>query len=174
MALKSTVADALNVHLNYEVYSAMTYFSMSGWLEGQGLSGCASWMHVQGQEEMLHAQKFFQFIIDRDAKVDVDGIPRPQGEWENIIDIFQSSYDHECGVTSRINTLMDLALTESDHATVAFLQWFVQEQVEEEATVRDIVDKFKLIEGDGSALLLMDQELGKRNLTMGLSDIQNG
>lgn len=158
------LATALNRHMNYEIYSAMIYFSMAGWLEYKGLAGCARWMHVQGQEEMLHAQKFYRFILDRDARIQLDGSEAPPQEWDHLLAVFTSSYEHECAVTQRINQLMDLSLKHSDHATSNFLQWFIQEQVEEEATARDIVDKLKLIGDDGSATLLIDQELGKRSL----------
>jgi ferritin len=162
--IKPKVLEALNTHLNYEFYSAYSYLGMSAWLESQGLPGCGKWMHVQGQEELLHAHKFYRYILDRDAEVELFAIDKPAQKWKDVHEVFRQSYEHEQQVTERINGLMDVALKHSDHATTNFLQWFVTEQVEEEATLREILDKLKLIGKDGSALLLLDQDLGGRAL----------
>ena len=138
--LKPKVLEALNTHLNYEFYSAYSYLAMSTWLESQGLPGCGKWMHVQGQEELLHAHKFYRYILDRDAEVELFAIDKPAQKWKDVHEVFRQSYQHECQVTERINALMDAALQNSDHATTNFLQWFVTEQVEEEATLREILD----------------------------------
>jgi ferritin len=119
-------------------------------------------MRVQAQEELTHAMKFFDFIHERDGKVTLVQVETPQTGWESPLDAFQAAYGHECKISGLINELVDLALQESDHAANAFLQWFVSEQVEEEASVLTIVDKLKLVGDNNVALFMLDGELGQR------------
>jgi ferritin len=164
--LKKKIQDALNKQINAELYSAYLYFSMEAYFHSINLKGFANWMRVQTQEEMVHAMKFYNFICDRSGRVNLEPIEGPQIEWKSPIEVFQEAYKHEQKVTALINGLVDLALKESDHATNTFLQWFVTEQVEEEASADEIVQKLKLIGKDGSGLFMIDQELAQRVFTM--------
>jgi ferritin len=162
MSLKSKVLDALNQQLNAEAASSYLYFSMAAFFESQNFPGMAKWMHVQGQEEWGHAMKFYRQIVDRGGRVTLKQIDAPQTEWKSVLDAFQDAYAHECEVTGLIHGLVKLAAAESDYATGAFLQWFVNEQVEEEAQVQFIVQRLKMM-GDGNiGLVILDGELGKR------------
>lgn len=163
--LKPTLEKALNNQLNYEVYSAYIYWSMSAHLESMALPGFANWMRIQAQEEMTHAMKFYQFLVERNGRVLLDAIPKPQNEWPTVQDIFAEALKHEQTVTSRINDLVDLSLAEKDHASHAFLQWFVNEQVEEESTADDIIQQLKLTEDSKGALFILDKEMATRVFT---------
>ncbi|MBU1626476.1 ferritin [bacterium] len=164
--IKKKLQDALNEQVNAELYSAYLYFSMEAYFHSINLKGFANWMRCQTQEEMVHAMKFYEFIKDRGGRITLKTIEGPQTEWKSPIDVFQEVYKHEQKVTDLINKLVDLSLKESDHATNTFLQWFVTEQVEEEAAADEVVQKLKLIGKDGSGLFMMDQELGQRVFTM--------
>ena len=163
--LKPKLEKALNDQLNYEVYSAYIYWSMSAHLETMALPGFANWMRIQAQEEMVHATKFYQFIIERNGKVILDTIAKPENEWPGVLAIFEDALKHEQSVTSRINDLVDLSITEKDHASNAFLQWFVSEQVEEESTAEDVIQQLKLTEEAKGALFLLDKEMATRVFT---------
>ncbi|NOX55457.1 MAG: ferritin [Planctomycetes bacterium] len=160
--LSPVMQDALNKQLNAEFGSSYLYLSMAAWLENQNLSGMAHWMRLQADEEWDHAMRIFDFIHDRDGRVVLSTIETPLAEWSSVIDVFEASLAHEQKITGQINELVDLALQEKDHAANAFLQWFVSEQVEEEATVKSIVDKLKLAGENGVALFMLDTELGRR------------
>lgn len=160
--LKPKVEKELNKQLNAELSSAYLYLSMSAYLASNNLSGFANWMKIQFEEEQAHAMKFYQYIIDRGGKVVLDKIDKPQTEWKGVIDVFEHVAKHEAKVTSLINSLVDVAIKESDHATVSELQWFVSEQVEEEATVADILDQLKMINGEGTGLFMLDREMKQR------------
>lgn len=154
--------DAFNEQINAELFSSYLYLSMSAWLETKGLKGSANWMRIQSQEEMMHATKFIDFMHERDGRVLLTAIESPQTEWKSPSDVFEHVCRHEAEVTASINKLVDLSLADSDHAANAFLQWFVTEQVEEEATARDIRDKLKLAADNGAVLYMIDQELSGR------------
>jgi ferritin len=156
---------ALNTQLNRELFSSYLYLSMSAWFERIGLKGHAHWMRLQAQEEKDHADKILDYLLMRDGVVLFAGIDAPDQEWDSSLSAFEATYKHEQFVTQSINELMDVALKHSDHAGIAFLQWFVSEQVEEEATVSEIVGRLKLVEGDGRGLLMIDQELAARVYT---------
>jgi len=160
--LTPTIQDALNKQLNAEFASSYLYLSMAAWLEAQNLSGMAHWMRLQADEEWEHAMRIFDFVHDRDGRVTLSSIEAPLAEWKSVLDVFEASLAHERQITQQINELVDLALQEKDHAANAFLQWFVSEQVEEEATVKSIVDKLKLAGDSGVALFMLDTELGRR------------
>lgn len=164
--LSDKMQDALNDQLNFELYSAYIYYSMAAYLESVDLPGFSHWMRIQVQEELTHVDKFFRFIHERDGRVILKAIDAPGREWKSPIDAFQEAYEHEQIVSGRINKLVDLSLKESDHATNSFLQWFVTEQVEEEATVKSIIQQLKLAGKDGHGLLMLDRELGARVFTM--------
>jgi ferritin len=160
--LNPKIEESLNRQVNAELHSAYLYLSMAAYFESQTLPGMSTWMRVQAQEERNHAMKLFDFIHERDGRVILTQIEGPETEWESPLDAFQGAYAHECKISGLINGLVDLSVQESDHATNAFLQWFVSEQVEEEATAKAIVDKLKLAGGNSVALLMIDGELGQR------------
>lgn len=153
---------ALNEQVKFEYYSSYMYLSMSAFFADTGLTGCSRWMRAQADEELLHVDKFFDYILSRGGKVTLQSIEAPPATWKNALDVFQAGLKHEQFVTGRINTLMELALSCKDYATHAFLQWFVIEQVEEEENFTNIVNQLKLIKGEGQGLLLIDRELGTR------------
>ncbi len=155
----------LNNQLNAELYSAYLYLSMSAFLSTKNLPGFSHWMKVQFEEEQAHAMKLFQYIMDRGGMVTLQEIKAPQAEWKGIIDVFENVVNHEAYITERINNLVDLALELKDHATVTLMQWYVNEQVEEEASVRDIFDQLKLIDGQGAGLFMLDREARQRTFT---------
>ncbi|HDZ22827.1 hypothetical protein LCGC14_0401940 [marine sediment metagenome] len=160
--LKKKIQTAFNKQLNAEVYSAYLYWSMSAHFESLNLKGFASWMRIQALEEMTHAEKFFNFINERSGRVQLTAIEGPPTEWDSPLAIFQATYTHEVKVSGMINKLADLAVAESDHASQVFLQWFVNEQVEEESSADAAVQRLKLAADAPGALFLIDQELGQR------------
>lgn len=160
--MKQKIEDAFNRHLNAESFSAHLYMSMSAYFQSINMKGMAHWMRLQADEETMHEMKFFDFILARGGKVLLDKIGAPPTEWDSTLAVFEAAYGHEQMISEKINTLVDLSLAESDHASNAFLQWFVTEQVEEEESVLEIVDQLKLIEDDRGALFMLDRELGQR------------
>ena len=153
---------ALNGQVEAEFYSAYLYLSMSAYLESIDLKGFANWMRVQYQEEVSHAEKIFDHVIERDGRAVVKAWEAPPAEWKSALDVFETAYKHEQKVTGLINGLVDQALAEKDHATYNFLQWFVNEQVEEEASVKTIVQQLKLLGDSRAGLFQIDRELGQR------------
>ena len=160
--LPKKLEAALNEQVNAELYSAYLYLSMSSWFESKNLKGFANWMRIQYQEETAHAMKFFDYINERGGTAVLKAIDAPKGKWKTVIEIFQETLKHELHVTSLINNLVNISISEKDHATNNFLQWFVSEQVEEEANVTGILEELKMIEGKGPALFMIDRELKQR------------
>lgn len=156
------IHEAINKQINAELFSAYLYQSMMAHFDALGLTGFANWMRVQSMEETLHAYKFYDYIIERGGKVTLLPIDGPQTEWESPLAAFEQVVAHEQLVTSLINNLMDIALETRDHASSSFLHWYIDEQVEEEATAESIVQKLRLIGDNPQALLMLDQELGTR------------
>jgi ferritin len=163
--IKKKVQDALNEQIKWELYSAYLYLSMAAYFESINLSGFANWMKVQAQEEAVHAIKFFDFVNGRGGRVILAAVEAPPSEWDSALATFEAVYEHERIVTGRINDLVDLAVAESDHATNQMLQWFVTEQVEEEASADEVVQKLKLVGKEGGGLFMLDEELGQRVFT---------
>lgn len=163
--LSKKMEAALNEQLNKELYSAYLYMSMSAYSTHIGLKGFANWFMVQYQEEMMHAMKFYNYINDQGGQVKLMAIDAPPTEFTSPLDMFDKTLKHEQFVTKRINNLVDLAIKEKDHATNIFLQWFITEQVEEEANGNDIITKLKLVGKKGDALLMLDKELAARVFT---------
>ena len=163
--LSEKMEAALNDQLVAETYSAYLYVSMSAYFESIGLRGMAKWMSVQAREEMFHSIKFYTYIIERGGRVKLKQIDKPPIEWQSARDVFEDAYKHEQKVTSLINSLVDRAKAESDHASDVFLQWFVTEQVEEESTADEVVQKLKLAGDTGPGLFMMDQELSRRMIS---------
>ena len=163
--INNKIQKSLNDQLNAELFSAYLYLSMSAYFQSISLSGFSNWMTVQAQEELSHAMKFFYFINERGGRVSLDIIDKPQLEWDSPLHAFETAYKHEQHVTALINNIVELSQVEKDYATYNFLQWFVSEQVEEEASADDIVQKLKLIGDAGHGLFMIDNELGKRIFT---------
>jgi ferritin len=160
--LKKSLEAAINQQINAEFHSAYLYLSMSSWLQSVGMAGCANWMRVQYQEELAHATHFFDYVLERGGRVILAPIAEVTGDFKSVMHVFEETLQHEINVTGLINNLMDVAIRESDHATKSFLQWFVDEQVEEEANVEQILNNLKLINGEGQGLLMMDREMQTR------------
>jgi ferritin len=160
--LSKKIAEALNVQINKEMYSAYIYLSMAAYSEHTGLSGFANWFMVQYQEENEHAMRIYKYLHGQGAQVKLQAIEKPQTDYKSPVDMFEKTLAHEQFVTKSINDLVDLALKENDHATQIFLQWFVTEQVEEEANDHEILDKLKMVGESGGGLFMLDRELGKR------------
>lgn len=154
-----------NKQINAEFYSAYLYLSMSAYLSSINLNGFAHWMYVQYQEEQDHALKMYQYLIDRGARVILEEVEKPPTSWDSVVEVVEEVLKHEQKVTSLINNLMKLAYEKNDFASISFLQWFVDEQVEEEANVDKILQELKLSGGKGTSLLMLDREAGKRVFT---------
>jgi ferritin len=160
--INERMLKALNEQITEETYSAYLYQSMSAFLDFKGLKGFSHWMDMQTQEEMIHARKFYDYILERGGQVKLDTINAPPHGFGTPLEIFEAALEHEEYITGKINDLIDLAQETKDHATFNFLQWFVAEQVEEEATAGEMVDKLKLIGGHTGALFQIDKELNAR------------
>jgi len=160
--LSAKLQEALNKQINAELYSAYLYLSMSASLEAQNWGGMATWLKAQAQEELGHAMKIYGYVFERNGTVELGQIDAPKGSWASPLKAFEDAHKHEIKVTGLINKLVELAAKEKDHATTAFLQWFVTEQVEEEASTLDVVDKLKLIGDHTGSLFMLDRGLGQR------------
>jgi len=161
--LKPKIEEALNLQVNAELASAYLYLSMAGWFESQSLTGMAHWMRLQFQEELAHGLKIYDFISERNGRVQLGAIEAPQAEWDSALAAFEAALAHERKITGLIDGLVNLAVEEGDHATAAFLQWFVNEQVEEESTAQAIVDKLRLVGEHPMGLFAIDGQLGQRD-----------
>lgn len=160
--LSKKMEKAFNDQINAELFSSYLYLSMASFFTNMNLNGFANWMQVQVKEENAHAMMMFNFVHERGSKVTLKAIAQPDDTWKDPIKVFEATLAHEQKVTKLINNLLDLAMQEKDHASVNFLQWFVKEQVEEEANATEILDQLKLVEGKGHGLLLLDRELQTR------------
>jgi ferritin len=160
--LSESMNTALNDQINAELYSAYLYMSMNAYFRSINLDGFATWMHAQAVEETEHAQKFFDFVNQRGGRVVFGAIDAPPAEWASPLAVFEDTLRHEQKISASINNLMDVALTEKDHATQIFLQWFVTEQVEEEQSVGGVLEQLKLMGDAQGGLFMLDRELGKR------------
>jgi len=160
--LSKKMTDALNGQINKEMYSAYLYLSMSAWAENKGFKGFANWFRVQYQEETVHAMKIYHYLQEQGAAVVLDAIEKPPSEFKTLLGAFEETLKHEQFITKSIHELVDLAISEKDHATSIFLQWFVTEQVEEEANDNEIIGKLQLIGDKGHGLFMVDRELGAR------------
>jgi len=154
-----------NEQINEELYSAYLYLSMVAYFESINLPGFANWMRVQTQEEIVHAMKFYDYINQRNGRVALTALADPQIEWKSPMDAFEAAYKHELHITDKINELVNLAIEEKDHAANMFLQWFVNEQVEEEKNPLDIIQKLKMIKDSSESLYMLDKELAARVFT---------
>lgn len=160
--LRQSLQDALNAQMKNEFYSANVYLAMVAWFEDQGLPGFAGWMRAQYQEELAHGLKIFDFILDRDGKVVIESIDAPPLEYGSPLEAFKAAYENEKKVSAMIDDLYELATRENDHATKVMLEWFITEQVEEEASTKLAVDKLERAGDDAGALFVLDEQFGAR------------
>jgi len=163
--ISKKMEKALNGQVNAEMYSAYLYLSMESYFKSLNLNGFANWMRVQTQEEMIHAMKIYDFINGRGGRVTLKAIEGPPIEWDSPLAVFEAVYVHEQKVTGLINELVNLAIKEKDHATNTFLQWFVNEQVEEESSADKVVQQLKMMENAPGGMFMLDRELGQRVFT---------
>ncbi len=163
--LSERLQKALNDQVNYEFYSAYTYLAMAAYAESEDLGGFANFFKVQYEEELFHAMKFYNYINQMDGRVVIEAMKKPQVEYESVLHLFEAGYEHEKTVTSKIYNLANIATEEKEHATLSLLQWFIDEQVEEEQNFNTIIKKLKRIESNPAALYMLDEELATRVFT---------
>ena len=162
MMLNETMQEAINQQINNELFSMYSYLSMSAYCEHKQFTGCAHWMRLQSQEEYSHAMRIYDFLLVRQGRVKLLPVAQPQIDFASIPDVFQKALEQEQEVTRQINSLYEMAFKEKAFAALVELEWFINEQVEEEKTARDIVYKFQLVKSDPAALLDLDRELSAR------------
>lgn len=161
--ISKIMQEAFNEQVNKELFSAYLYLSMSAHFESKNLSGFATWLRVQANEEQEHAMKFFDHVQERGGKVQLKAIAAPAEEWKTNLEAFKEVQAHEGKVTASINSLYELALKEKDYPAQIMLQWFISEQVEEEKNTAEIVAQLEMIDAHGTAVLMLDKQLGKRS-----------
>lgn len=164
--LSEKIQGALNDQINEEIYSSYLYHSMSAYFESADLPGIANWMRVQAMEELTHADRLYKYIAERDGRVLLAPIKGPETQWPSPLEAFMAAHNHEHHISDCFTRLVELATQEKDHTTYNFLQWFVGEQVEEEANTWEAVRKLKLVGNEGSGLYMVDQEMGARAFVM--------
>ncbi len=160
--INKNVEKSINDQINAELYSSYLYLSMASDMEERGLQGFSHWMKSQAQEELMHAMKFYEYLAERGGRALLTAIDGPQTKWKTPLAVMEHVSKHERHVTALINSMMDLAIKEKDHATVEMLHWFVKEQVEEESTAEAIVQKLKLAGDRGNGLFMIDKDLATR------------
>lgn len=160
--ISKKMEKAFNDQINAELYSEYLYLAMSAYCETIDLPGFASWMLQQSIEERIHAMRFYNFVFDRDGRVELEAIKKPQVEYKSLLDMFENVLKHEQLVTKLIHELYELAVKENDYAAQVELQWFIAEQVEEEKTAKDIIQQLKWVGDKSTALYMLDQKMGER------------
>jgi ferritin len=165
--ISEKLLQGLNKQMNYEFYSAHAYLAMAAYCSDENLDGFANFFLVQAEEERFHAMKFYNFINDMGERVILEGFDTPSNTFTSALDVFEKGLKHEKEVTRRIYELADIALDEREHATMTFLKWFIEEQVEEEALFDGLIQKLKRIDEDSNAFFMLDSELEKRSFTPG-------
>lgn len=163
--INENLLKALNEQMNFEFYSAHAYMAMAAYCSAESLDGFANFFQVQAEEERYHAMKFYHFINALGKRAAFSGFPEPHNHFSSVLNAFESGLEHEKEVTKRIYRLSDLALDEREHATINFLKWFIEEQVEEESLFDGIIQKLKRVNNDNNALFMMDAEFAKRSFT---------
>ncbi len=162
MPIDHTLQNAINQHINSEIYASYLYLSMSTYCESIDMPGFAHWMRIQSQEEYTHAMKLVSYLEDRDGRVTLLPINQPPVEFDSVEDVMRQTLAHEQHVSQLINDLYGVAVKANDYASQIMLQWFVSEQVEEEKTARDVIAALDMVKGRSDALLLLDREMGAR------------
>ena len=160
--LNKRIEEELNKQINAEIWSAYLYLSMSAYFENKNLSGFANWMRVQYQEELTHALKILDYVNERGGRVILQPVEEVKTEWRDTVEVFEDTLKHEQHVTGLINNLVNVAIEEKDHATNNMLQWFVSEQVEEEAAANEILQQLKMLQGKEEGVFMLDRELKQR------------
>jgi ferritin len=163
--ISKTIVNAINEQIAKEMYSSNLYLSMASYFHSINLNGLANWMRVQAQEETFHAMKFFDYVISRGGEVKIAAIPEPQAKWKSPIDVLKATFEHEKAVTASINALANLSNKENDLATSIMLQWFITEQIEEEASVEDILRRMEMMGDFKGGLFMIDNDLKGRVFT---------
>lgn len=163
--LSKKLETALNQQITRELYSIYAYLSMSAFCEEQNLPGFASWLRIQSAEENTHAMKFYDYILDRGGHIVLGAIDKPPSGFASVLDAFEQAFAHEKKISGHINDLYEIAINEKDYPTQVMLQWFIEEQVEEEKIVTDIVEQLKMVGDDKRILLLLDRQLGSEGRT---------
>lgn len=163
--LSENLQNALNDQINFEYYSAYTYLGMAAYAEDLDFPGVANFFKVQAQEELDHAMTIYSYVFQKGGRVVLDSIDKPRFEYESLLNVFEEGLKHEQTVTKRIYNLADIALEEKEHATMSFLRWFIDEQVEEENNFHSLLKKVRRSEGNPAALYMMDDELAARVFT---------
>ncbi len=163
--LKPKIEEALNAQINAEMWSAYLYLSMAAYCHAEGQPGMGKWFEVQFKEEQDHAKILFNYVISRNGKVNLRPIEAVPTEWNSILTVFENALRHEQSITESINKLFALTSQENDYATQSMLQWFIDEQVEEEENVKTIIDNLKMIKDNGFGIYMIDKELGSRKYT---------
>ena len=156
------IQDAINTQIRNEYYSSYLYLSMAAYCESRNFPGFASWLRKQSEEELVHAMKFFDYLLDRGGRVILESIEQPASEFGAFVEMFEEVLEHEREVTGMINNIYDLATSKNDQATLVMLHWFIEEQVEEEKSAEEVVEQLKLAEDSTAALLILDRELAAR------------
>ncbi len=160
--ISKTLEKAINEQINKELFSEYLYTSMQAWFAHENLDGMANWMKAQSQEEHFHAMKFFAYLIERGGKVELGAIDKPEVDFGNPLKAFKAALEHEQFITRSINELMDIAIAENDHASKSFLEWYVDEQVEEESNVDSVVHQLEMVGDHMHGIFMLDRELGTR------------
>ena len=160
--ISQTMQNALNSQINLEQYSAQLYLAMSAHCEGLGFKGFAHWLRIQAGEETNHAMKLIAFLLDRKGRLELKAIPAPPREFGGVIQVFEKTLEHEMGITQKINALFELSRAEKDYASEITLQWYVSEQVEEEANVGQVVDHLRAVGDQGGGIWYLDSRMAKR------------
>lgn len=163
--LSATLLEKLNDQMNYEFYSSQVYLAMAGYCSAESFDGFANFFIVQAEEEKFHAMKIYHYINTLGKRAHVTGMKDPVNDYGSLLDAFEQAYEHEQSVTKRIYDLSDIAWNEREHATINFLKWFIDEQVEEESTFDSIIQKLRRIDNDSNAFYMLDAELAKRTFT---------
>lgn len=158
--LTPTIESALNEQIRVEAASSQFYLAMASWAETEGLNGVASFMYAHSDEERMHMLKLVKFVNERGGKAVIPALVQPPTKWDSVQDIFKQLLEHETKVTAEINSVVDACLSEKDYTTHNFMQWYVSEQIEEEALARTILDKLNLIGNDKGGMYLFDRDLG--------------
>ena len=162
--LSKKIENAINKQINAELWSAYLYLSMSAYFESINLGGFANWMRVQAQEEVGHAMRFYNHVVERRGRITVSAVAAPSINWKSPLNSFEDAFKHEQKVTSMIENLVTMAAAEKDYATTNMLQWFIDEQVEEELSTDTIVQKLKMIGTNTGGLYMLDRELAQRKV----------
>jgi len=160
--MNEKIEKAFNEQIKHELESSYLYLSAAAYLQNQGLEGMGKWMQVQAVEEIKHAMKFFGTLNDRGGRVRLAALTQPKAEWSAVADVWKDAYKHEQFISDKIRTLANLAYAEQDATSLPLLHWFLDEQIEEEAQTLKVVQDLEKIGTSGSALVMLDRELGKR------------